>query len=88
MSAEFSGDPFDNLAQSLRAVVASEVERALQERPEFDKVLSVAEVAKVLSVSESTVRNLVRDGKLPARHVRGRTMILRVDLEGFLNDAA
>jgi len=88
MTTEFTGDPLDNLAQSLRAAIASEVERALQAKPEFAKVLSVMEVAEVLHVSETTVRNLIREGTLPARHVRGRTVVRRADLERYLEGAA
>ena len=81
---EFAGDPVDNLAQSLRAVVADEVRKALEARTEFAKLLSVAEVADLLGVSQSTVRNLIRSGQLEAHHVRGRKMIDREEVERYL----
>lgn len=44
----------------------------------------VDEVAQRLGLSISSVRKHIRDGKLPARKLGGRTIIFSADLNTFL----
>lgn len=44
----------------------------------------VDEVAQRLGLSISSIRKHIRDGKLPARKLGGRTIILSADLNTFL----
>lgn len=48
--------------------------------------LSPAECAVVLSLSLTSVRSMIRDGRLPARRVRGSRLlrIARADVEALL----
>lgn len=45
----------------------------------------VDEVAQRLGISVSSVRKHIRDGKLSARKLGGRTVILTADLNSFLD---
>lgn len=46
-------------------------------------LLSVAEVAHHTSLSAKTVRRLIAAGKLPARRVGKRVLVLRCELEAW-----
>jgi excisionase family DNA binding protein len=50
-----------------------------------DSCLSIAEVAKRLSVSVKTVRRLIADGELPAVKIRGRVVIKESDLTAYIS---
>lgn len=45
--------------------------------------LSVREVARLLKVSETTVRGYIASGRLPARRKGRQTLVSRIDLEAF-----
>lgn len=51
-------------------------------------VVSVAEAARILGVSLSTIYNAVRDGDLPAIRFRGRILVPKRQLEEMLESAA
>ena len=46
--------------------------------------LSVAEAAQTVSLSRATLYKKIKSGEVRAVHAGGRTLILRVDLERFL----
>lgn len=45
---------------------------------------SIAEAAKLLSVSDETIRRMIQDGELNAVKVRGQWRIRRESLERYL----
>lgn len=49
-----------------------------------EMVLSVKEVCRLLSIGRTTFYKLMRAGKLVARKLRGRTVVLRGDFEQFV----
>lgn len=46
--------------------------------------LSIAEVTKALGVGRSTLYALIKEGRLPVRKLGTRTLVLRSDLEAFI----
>lgn len=59
-----------------------------QPRIAADKVgLSIAEAAVVMGVGRSSIYVMMRDGRLPARKIGRRTVILREDVAGALRSA-
>ena len=73
-------EPLEDL---LRNIVRSEVEAVIASRPPR-KAWTVHEVAVSLGVSDSTVRNWVRDGKLRAFHDGSITRIPVVAVDELL----
>jgi excisionase family DNA binding protein len=55
------------------------------EKPETTATLSVAQAAEVLGMSRSAVYAAIVDGRLPARKWGDRVLLLRSELERFLN---
>lgn len=54
--------------------------------PKPGDMLTIAEVAPLLSMSEETVRHIIRKGKLPAIRPSERVIrIQRADLEAFID---
>jgi excisionase family DNA binding protein len=52
--------------------------------PPLEKItLSVEEAAAACGLGQSTIRRLIREGKLPARRIGTRLLICRADLETF-----
>ncbi|HEU5001430.1 MAG TPA: helix-turn-helix domain-containing protein [Actinomycetota bacterium] len=51
------------------------------------KLLSVAEVARVMRVSNMTVYRLIRSGTLPAQRVGNRYRVRESDVEAYLRNA-
>lgn len=47
--------------------------------------LTVQDVAKTTGIGRTKVFELIRDGKLPARKIGTRTIILAEDLKAFLD---
>ena len=47
------------------------------------QLITMEEAAVILGKSTRTVARLIADGKLAARKVLGRTMVLRVDVEAL-----
>jgi excisionase family DNA binding protein len=92
MSAEaFAGlvysDTFDD--RSSLAIMVGERDHWREPEPDpFDgrSQLSATEAAKLLSVSRSTIRNLVRSGRLTPHQLktRGKWYFHRADLEAFV----
>lgn len=56
-----------------------------RELPIRPLVLTVAQAAEALQVSEGTVRNLIRAGELKAVHLRGCVRVRPRDLEAYVN---
>jgi excisionase family DNA binding protein len=54
--------------------------KEVPEPPAERSILSVAEAAALSGLGENTIRALVKTGELPARRVRRRVLIRRVDL--------
>jgi excisionase family DNA binding protein len=54
------------------------------EQPEVPALFSLERAANYLSVSERTVRNLIRNGELVGRHIGRRTLIPYTSLQAFL----
>ena len=50
------------------------------------EVFTVNEVAKMLKISEQTVRTLIQQGELPAKKVGRSWRILEEDLHAFMKD--
>lgn len=50
------------------------------------KVLTVKEVAQILSTTEGAVRARIKRGQLPARKMGWRVVILAEDLEAYLKN--
>jgi len=65
-------------------IAADEVERVLRNRERLETDLSVAQVSRILSCSQSTVLRLVHARKLKARRVSNRYSIAPRDLESYL----
>lgn len=47
---------------------------------------SIAEACERLNVGRSTAYRLMASGRLPARKIAGRTVVLATDLEAFLDN--
>jgi excisionase family DNA binding protein len=47
---------------------------------------SLADAASAISVGKSTLHQLIATGKLPVRKLGRRSLVLREDLEGYLQD--
>jgi excisionase family DNA binding protein len=71
-----SDDPAGSLEGLIRGIVREEIERALESAPATDGLLTVAQAATRLGMSESFVRAAIRDGRLPAQRV-GRAVRVR-----------
>ena len=70
------------IEDQIRAIVREEIANALaQHSPVTENNLSVAQVAKRLGVSESTIRKRIASGSLAARRVGRRVLIKPSDLE-------
>ncbi len=55
----------------------------------MSRMYSAAEIAQKLGVHQMTVRGWIRDGKLPARRIGGRTVrVDESDLSTFLSTPA
>jgi excisionase family DNA binding protein len=65
-------------------ISADEVERALAKHEKLERALSVAEVARVLTCSESTVLRLIHARRLKAERTSGRFRITPKDLEDYV----
>jgi excisionase family DNA binding protein len=50
-----------------------------------NSALSVIEAARMLGVGRSTLYGLIRQGHLPIRKLGKRTLILKTELEAFIN---
>jgi len=48
------------------------------------QLLTLEEVAQILSISVSTVRRMIDDRELRARRVRGQLRVLKEDLEEYI----
>ncbi len=48
----------------------------------------VTEAARLLSVGKTSIYGLIHDGRLTPVKVRGRTLLLRSELDRFVNDLA
>lgn len=51
---------------------------------DLGKYISQAEAARIRSVSQSAIANLIRRGRLITLRVAGRTVVLRSEVEGFV----
>jgi excisionase family DNA binding protein len=72
----------EQLGEFIRGIVREELRRALQERQQgnaFEHVTLKAYAAR-RSISVSTVRNAIREGRLPALKI-GRAVRVRADAE-------
>ena len=49
------------------------------------EVYTVEEVAKMLKVSEQTVRTLIREGEIPAKRIGRVWRIKKEDFEAYMN---
>lgn len=67
-----------NIDDHVRAIVRDELAKALAARAAVTEHVTVAEYAKRWSLSTSTVRAAIRDGRLPVKRI-GRAV--RVDAE-------
>lgn len=47
----------------------------------------VKEAARLMGIGRSTLFELIKEGRLPARKVCGATVVLRADIIAFLEDA-
>ena len=47
--------------------------------------LSVPEVSRLTGLSRTFIYEMIRSGELPSVHIGTRRLILRVDLDSFLN---
>lgn len=47
---------------------------------------SVEQLQKIIGVGRTTVYQLLKSGRLPAKKLNGRTLVLKSDLEKFLQD--
>ena len=75
---------------AMRRVMQDLVDRtppAHQQETKTIQLLTVAETAKILSVSRMTVRRLIDDGQLPAVRAFSATRIDSRDLEAFVAKA-
>jgi excisionase family DNA binding protein len=48
------------------------------------RLLSIAQVALYLGVSQKTVRRLIKDGQLPSHRIRGQLRTSEADLARYL----
>lgn len=67
-----------DIEQTLRALVRDEVARALAEREQRAELVTVADYAKQWSLSQSTVREAIREGRLAVERV-GRAVRVPAD---------
>jgi excisionase family DNA binding protein len=51
----------------------------------MEKLLTPEEVAKILDISEYTVKEMLRDGELPGKKVRGKWRVKQEDLRDYIN---
>ncbi len=66
------------IADALAPRVADILERRLSELPEL--ALSIPEAAAYVKIPEHTLRNAIRDGRLPAAKIGHQVRIRRCDL--------
>jgi excisionase family DNA binding protein len=57
-------------------------------RTERQSLLSIADVARVLNVSRSTINRLIARGDLPIVKIRDRTLVRPDDLDALIARAA
>ncbi len=48
-----------------------------------EDILSIDQAAKYLSVSDDTIRRLIKEGELPAARIRGQWRIRKADLDAL-----
>lgn len=53
---------------------------------DIQNTLSTEEVANILRVAKSTVRNILKDGALPYIRISGRNRVFKSDLETYLKN--
>ena len=56
----------------------------LERQREEESFYTVASLAKRLTVTERTVKNMIRDGEIPVYRVRGAVRIDPVDVDSLL----
>jgi len=49
--------------------------------------LQIPQVVQASGISKSTIYLMLKNGELPSRKVRGRRLVLKRDLEAFLENA-
>ena len=59
-------------------------DRTVSILPHGDEFLLLPEIARVLRCSVKTVRRLIQEGKLKAAKNRGRVVVLRSALHGYV----
>lgn len=50
--------------------------------------LRIGDAAAALSISRSSIYNMIRDGRLKSVKIAGRTLILRSEIERLLSEVA
>ena len=83
MKVEFVNVTIHDLKQILRYTVREELERIEQQKPKTIKLYTSKEVMNALSISESTFRRWVKEGKLPAVKINGRIRVNQEHLESL-----
>jgi putative molybdopterin biosynthesis protein len=51
----------------------------------MEKLLTPEEVAKILDISEYTVKEMLREGEIPGKKVRGKWRVKQEDLRDYIN---
>jgi len=79
-------DDFQQIKKMIREILMDlMVDFELQpESYQDEKYLKVQEVSQYLSLGESTVRNLLKDGKLPYHRIGDSIRIKRSELDDYL----
>jgi len=70
------------------SIMLQRLSKSLSEVPEEQKpdILNLTEVADLLRVTNQTVYNMIRDGRLKAYKVGREWRFLRKDIESFISD--
>jgi excisionase family DNA binding protein len=82
-------DPADNLANALRDLIRTVIADAIpdSQTPTGNGRLaySPSEVAKAIGIGRTRVYELIERGAIPARKLGAHTLVLRADLERYLD---
>lgn len=81
------GDVLDDLVrQRVAAAVESAIAQLRADAPEVDGALRVANVAAVLDIGETSVRNLIAGGELATVDIAGITHVRTSEINRYLDD--
>jgi excisionase family DNA binding protein len=86
--SEPTKNPFDLLLDQIRAVVAEEISKALNERRPAKLIFTLDEAAQMLNVEKSWLAGRVRSGEVPHRRSGHRIYFAQQDIDEIVARSA